>query len=405
MEAWLPALPPPVRALNKVVLPLCGRPRTPISISRCPPSCAHWRPGPLRDPTPGAPYNIRHDRIAAVIHIFHGEDGFSRAEALAQLKGSLGPPEALAPNTSSFEAERATPDEVILACSARPFLGEHRLVIVEGALSTFEALGTGRRGNATSARSPRRAPGKSWLPLAEAASHFPATTTLVLLDGKVGRVNPLFKALSPPAQAREFALLRGPAVQLWAQERAARRGAHLEPAAARLLAELLGSNLWFLSSEIDKLAAYAGGAAGRSPITEADVNTLTSQAGEASVFALVDALVEGRRGAALGLLHRVLSDDTYAPQQILAMVARQLRLLVQAKELLQAGAEPQEVGRALGIARDFVLRKALDQARTTSFPRLEELYRLTLEADVATKTGLLRDELALDVLFAAGAAR
>jgi len=339
-----------------------------------------------------------------VIHIFHGEDAFSRAEALAGLKGSLGLPEALAPNTSSFEAERATPAEVILACSALPFLGEHRLVVVEGALSALEPLGGGRRGSATSARGPRRAQGKGWLVLAEAAPRFPPTTSLVLLDGKVGRNNPLFKALSPLAQAREFAPLRGPDVQRWAQERAARRGAYLEPAAARLLAELLGSNLWNLSSEIDKLAAYAGGPAGRSPITEADVSTLTSQAREASVFALVDALVEGRRAAALGLLHRALSEGANA-QYVLTMVARQLRRLVQAKELLQAGTGPQEVGRALGIAPDFVLRKALDQARTTSFPRLEELYRLTLEADVATKTGRLREELALDLLFAAGATR
>lgn len=352
-----------------------------------------------------------------MIHIFHGQDDFSQAEALAELTAALGPPEALGPNASSFEAARATPEEVILACSALPFLGDHRLVILEGALSATEAPAgrAGRRPGASgtvAARGPRRLQQAGWLALAEAAPRLPPTTTLVLRDGKVRLDNPLLKALAPLAQVRDFPPLRADAAQRWAQERAARRGARLEPAAARLLADLIGSNLWALAHEIDKLAAYAGAppaalapgsAAGRGAITAADVQALTPQAREASAFALVDALVEGRRPAALALLHHALAEGTNA-QYILALVARQLRRLVQAKELLQAGAPPQEVGRALGIARDFALRKALDQARGISFQRLEELYGLALEADVATKSGLLREEMALDVFFAQGAA-
>ncbi|MBI3954389.1 MAG: DNA polymerase III subunit delta [Chloroflexi bacterium] len=338
-----------------------------------------------------------------MIHVFHGQDEFSQAEALAALKASLGSPEALAANTSRFEAARTTPEEVLLACSALPFLGEQRLVTLEGALAAVEAGGRGRHQEKS-----------VWLSLAQAAPRLPPTTTLVLRDDKVAPGNHLLKALGPVAQVREFPLLRPAALTRWLQERAARRGVVLEADAAHLLADLVGSNLWTLSNELDKLAAYAAGpqpatgttgaSATRSPITAADVQALTPQAREASIFALVDALVEGRRPAALTLLHRALRDGASA-QYILAMVARQLRRLVQAKEMLQAGASPQEVGRALGLSQEFAIRRAREQAQAVPFPRLEHLFRLALEADVATKTGLLQETLALDVLFADGGTR
>lgn len=328
-----------------------------------------------------------------MIHIFHGEDDFSQAEALADLKNGLGPSEALASNTSIFEAARATPEAVLLACSALPFLSEHRLVVLEGALITAEAP-RGRRQEKT-----------AWGDLVQAAPQLPPTTSLVLRDGKLRPDNPLLKALSPYSQVREFPPLRGGMLQRWAQDRSSRHGARLEPDAARLLADLIGANLWALSCEIDKLSTYAAPAAGgQGAITVADVQALTSQAREASIFALVDALVEGRRATALTLLHRAVADGVNS-QYIFTMVARQLHILVQAQDLLQSGAAQEEIGRTLGLNPGFPLRKALEQARGSSFLRLRDLYRLALEADAATKTGRLSEETALDILFAAGTTR
>src|SRR4030043_28234 len=83
-----------------------------------------------------------------------------------------------------------------------------------------------------------------------------------------------------------------------------------------------------MNSEIDKLLAYCSGQV----ITEDSVKQVTSYAREANIFALVDSILEGRTKVAQQLLHRLLRDGA-SPSYILAMITRQLRLIVMTKDL------------------------------------------------------------------------
>ena len=126
---------------------------------------------------------------------------------------------------------------------------------------------------------------------------------------------------------------------------------------------------------------------------------VVSYAREANVFAMVDALIEGRAARAAPLLHQLLQEGDTAPH-LLVMITRQLRLLVQAKELSLKGFSPSEVKARLDLASDYVLNKALEQGRRYSMGRLEQVYRKLLEADLSIKRGLWKGELALDLLVA-----
>jgi len=81
------------------------------------------------------------------------------------------------------------------------------------------------------------------------------------------------------------------------------------------------------------------------------------------------------------------------------VLERQLRMVLLAKELLDGGARPEEVGRRLNISRDFVLRRVVQQARRLSWDRLEFFHNELLKADLAIKRGRLDEELALDLLL------
>ena len=79
---------------------------------------------------------------------------------------------------------------------------------------------------------------------------------------------------------------------------------------------------------MEKLVQYAAGR----QIEEADVQALVSATQEANIFAMVDAILEGRPGRAQDLCATLLADGN-APVQLLAMIARQVRIIFQVKDM------------------------------------------------------------------------
>ena len=116
------------------------------------------------------------------------------------------------------------------------------------------------------------------------------------------------------------------------------------------------------------------------------------------MFALIDAIVEGRTELALRLLRRVLDDGNVAPALLQVMIARQLRHLIRATELLERHATQQEVAEAAGV-RGFPLTKLMRQARQTSRAAVEISLHQLEDADFAVKSGRISDELALELLI------
>jgi DNA polymerase-3 subunit delta len=126
---------------------------------------------------------------------------------------------------------------------------------------------------------------------------------------------------------------------------------------------------------------------------------MVSYAQEASVFTMVDAIPEFKAGPAEQLLERLLQQGA-PPAYLLVMLSRQVRRVVQAKELVGQRRSEAEMMRRLEIPVDFALRRTLDQAAGYSMTRLKEVYHRLLEADLAIKTGRYDPELALNILLA-----
>ncbi|MCH8901055.1 MAG: hypothetical protein IIC88_02035, partial [Chloroflexi bacterium] len=189
-----------------------------------------------------------------MITILYGKDDFSVHEALASLKSELDSDGMLADSTDHVVGSSARPDALLALCQTTPFLSAHRLVVVEGLLGRFEPSG----------RRPRRGKKKEtalgpWETFSEGLQALPESTALVFLDGPLTARNPLLQALRPLAEVREFKLLRQAEVAGWINQRAQRYGVVLEARAVVSLATLVGSQLWILDSELQKLAVYANG--------------------------------------------------------------------------------------------------------------------------------------------------
>jgi DNA polymerase-3 subunit delta len=323
-----------------------------------------------------------------VFYVFHGEDEFSRAEALAEMKAKMGDPSLVSLNTTLLDGRKVTLAELIHTCDAVPFLGERRLVIVEGLLTRLEP---------PKGKESTQEAGAFIEELQEVLGRLPESTRLVFLEPRsLRKGNPILKLAQKEKRgyAKEFKPPRRGDLNRWITQRVKSKGGDILPPAVTGLAAFVGNDLRLLDQEIEKLITYVGG---ERPITEKDVRLLVSYVQEANIFQMVDALGHRNGQRALTLLHELL-DGGQPPPYLLAMITRQFRILMQVKELSQGGASPGEIRAQLGLHR-FVVDKGLEQARNFSMSQLEAIYRRLLETDTAIKTGRAEATLALDLLI------
>ena len=327
-----------------------------------------------------------------LLYILMGRDEFSLRESLGKLEKSIGDQSLLSVNTTVLEGQQLTLNQLRTVGETVPFLGERRLVIVQGLLERFEPR---RKSGGQKKATPVTNQEDDYKELAAYLTRLPESTILVLLDGDIGNNNPLLKELSGKAEVRRFPLLRDSQLYQWIQRRVKAEGGSISPQAVNLLARLVGSNLWIMANEINKLVLFTSGR----QIEEADVKTAVTYAQEASVFAMVDAILEFKAGVAGQLLQQLLREGA-APAYLLVMLSRQVQRIVRARELGRQRQTKMEIQKRLGLTSEFVLRKVLEQAGRYPLGRLKEVYHKLLETDLSIKTGKYDGELALNILIA-----
>jgi len=325
-----------------------------------------------------------------LLRVLIGEDDFSIRQSLEEIKKTIGDQTVLAANTTVLDGQ-VTMDRLQNACETVPFLAEKRLVIVEGLLSRFESGGkTGRR-KTTKANGVQ----EECQAIADYVGRIPDFTELVLIDGKISNNNLLFPKLAAVTRIRTFPPLNRDDLRRWILKRVNDGGGSISSKAIDLLVMLVGSNLWVMAGEVDKLVLFVGGRR----IEDSDVRAMVGSAQEASVFAMVDAILEFRIGVAEEYLQALLKQGA-APAFILVMLSRQLRMMVRVKEMRGQKKTRKEIQTSLGLTSDFVLRKVWEQTERYSLPRLKQVYHKLLETDLAIKTGKYNGDLALDILTA-----
>jgi len=344
-----------------------------------------------------------------LVYVLYGSDRFTRDEQVRGLKRRMLEQPTGEYNLSEFSGAEFSLSDVRAAADALPFIADRRLVILEGLLGRLAdtAKAAPRRG-----RSKSTAPGSAGVPPAPVEAggtpalpgqspleaflaylaDVPETTALVLVEDQLDPT--LVAARIPPERAhiRGYDRPRPGDLSRWVERRAKHWGGTIELAATRKLSQLQPDDLGLLDHEVRKLVTYADGRA----VTTEDVELLSTSP-EVTIFGLIDAVAEGRRGEALNHL-RSLAQRGERPEAVVPQIAALLRRLVQARELLDQGLPPREVQRRLGV-HPFVAEKTERQARAYRVEQLEAALHLLLQTDRAIKTGEAEPELALELLI------
>ncbi len=319
------------------------------------------------------------------VYIFHGDDEASMRAEIAGMQSKLGDPTTAEMNTSRFESA-LTLDVLRNTAQAAPFLSQRRLVVISGAAKAFSAAG----------------PRAEFLKFLE---ELPSSTALVLIerpaldhkDKKEARpwLQKWAQAAGPRVLLRKFETLQDAQMASWLQQRARELHGELRPQAAAALAQLVGGDKDAGDQEIEKLLAYV---AYKRPIEAADVATVSLPSGEqGDFFALIDALSAGNGGQALDLLQDLLKErDLIA---LFFSLVGHFRLLLQSRELVEAGKKDKDIAAQLGI-HPYRAEKLAAQARRFSLGALEGIYKQLLILDEQIKTGDLEADLGLETFVA-----
>jgi DNA polymerase-3 subunit delta len=173
------------------------------------------------------------------------------------------------------------------------------------------------------------------------AKGLPAGNCIILTADIVDKRKKIFKIVSDAGVVLYFGQTKGEAAQKELLKSQARKllesnGKNLTPAAWIALGKKTGFELRRSLAELEKLVFFVGD---RSSVDQNDVEEVVGKTREDSIFDLTAALSEKNQLAALAALRALLDQGTHH-LMILSMIVREIRLLLQARILVDLAKLP-----------------------------------------------------------------
>lgn len=296
----------------------------------------------------------------APVHLLVGSERFFIDRAVSALRRAVFGEKRDRLNDESFFGKSTTATRIVEAAKTLPMIAKMRFILVRG----VENL-----------------PEEQFDTLATYFEKPSPTTCLVLtaekLDGRI-KLAKIAKKLgfwtnSEPLKANQ---LRG-----FASAEARDRGHELKPDAASALVDAIGNDLAAIDDALERLSLFVGKDA---PIDLEAVGACVSRIRIESIWALVDAVGMKNRETALQAANSLLSNGEPA-LRILAMVARQLRMVARMRHALASGLSPQEAAKEAG-APSFKARDLVTAAKQFRNTELASAFRILADTDIALKS-------------------
>jgi len=330
--------------------------------------------------------DIRSGRLKPV-YLLYGEEEYLRDEAARRIAGACLDPDMRDFNYTVFRAGEADLASVAAAVMSPPAFAERRVVVLRG----FDEL------SADEQRS-----------FVGALQRMPRTSLVILIAAAADERTSACRAIAEMGRIVRYRRLYENEAAAWLAEHARECGVDLRPEAREYLVTTLGTSAARLAAGLEKACNYAGigaggtgpagsGAGARHKVTLDDV--MAASAGEPAlgIFDLVDAIGQRDTAKAVAAARRLLGFGE-VPVRILAMIARQVRLILQTKALQAEGATLKKIAAATRL-QDFMVRKYLAQARNFDTEDLEDAFIALARADVELKTSAAPEGVVLEKLI------
>lgn len=317
------------------------------------------------------------------VYVLYGTESFLINETKQLLMKYALNEEEMEFNFATYDLEE-TPIEVALEdAETFPFMGERRLILMNNPYFL-----TAEKSKAKIEHNLKKL---------EAYLQEPAPYSIVVFAGsyeKLDERKKLTKELKRKGSVVEAKRLNEQELKLWVKERAALNRVGIDEEAVEQMLALAGTNLFMLTTEIDKLALYATEG---NTITVAMVHALVSRSLEQNIFVLVDNIVQRKIDAAFRIYYDLLKQNE-EPIKILSILSGQFRLIYQVKELARKGYGQQQIAGYIKV-HPFRVKLAAGQAKLFKDEELTEIMQMLAEADYQSKSGGMNKELIIEMFL------
>jgi len=313
-------------------------------------------------------------------YLFYGEEEYIKEKALARVLDVLIPKEVRDLNYEMIDGSEIEPEIIINACETLPFMSSKRLIVVKD----FYMMVDGKKGNEEEEKL-----------ILNYLENINETTCLIFYcRGDVDKRKSIYKYIRKTGKDYEFSRLNNKELNQWIVQTLGKNGKKMSQSCISYFIDRVGNNLENVYNEILKLIDYVGD---NKTIDIDSVDQVVAPSLEQSIFKLVDAIGEKRSGAALMLLKDLLYGGQDVPP-VLAMVARQFRLILQCKGYYEKGYSADAIANKLSQP-GFVVKKCISQSRNFTMEQLKAGLSLCLELDYGMKSGQIRDVTGLEMLI------
>jgi DNA polymerase III subunit delta len=317
------------------------------------------------------------------VYLLFGTESFLINETKQLLIKNVLNEEEIDFNFSSYDLEETPIEAAIEDAETFPFMGERRLIILQNPVFLTSEKQKGKVEHNLS---------RLETYLAE-----PAPYSVIVFTApyeKLDERKKITKELKRKAAVGEAKRLAEPELKSWIRERANTNGAEIEDPAVELMLTLVGTNLFMLASEVDKVTLYAGE---DSKIDSTMVDKLVARSLEQNIFTLIEKIVHRNIEEALRIYYDLLKQNE-EPIKILALMAGQFRLIYQVKELGRKGYGQQQMAGFLKV-HPYRVKLAAGQARYFSDEELSNIIKMIADADYQMKTGGMKKELLVEMIL------
>jgi len=298
------------------------------------------------------------------IYLFHGEDSYSAVtktklwqKAFEEKYGSI--------NTEEFEGANLTAPMFAESVSTLPFLSEKKLVIIHNLF---------KEGKTEELKS-----------ISQKLELIDQNCIVIFTERqKADARTSLFKNIKKIGEIKEFKLLNPPQLTSWITQEAKKQNIQLPYQQIKLLAEIEGPNLWQQKQEINKIGLYAQG----NQITNDELTNIISPNIQSTIFRLTDNVGIKNTKKSISTLSELL-DNGENIIQILFMLARHFRILIQIKNCIDKGMQQNAITKTLKL-HPFVVSNSMNQVRNFTNSQLIQIHKAILEIDIASKTGKIK---------------
>jgi DNA polymerase-3 subunit delta len=314
------------------------------------------------------------------VYVLYGTEQLLMREVVEALEQAVNPDDPL--NTLRFHADETPIQTAVREAETLPFLTDKRLVIVQN-VTLFTGSKPARNDHDPDAL----------LRYLENPSPTSILVMTVFAD-KLDERKKITKAAQKNGKVAAFLPLKEQELRDWILAKTRKLGVSITPDAVARLILVCGSNLTFLSNELEKMSLYAGA---EGTIDEETVNLLGSRTLEQDIFVFVDEVVRQRTEKAVRLMGDLLKSKQ-SPIYLLFMITRQIRMMLQVKIQSGRGLSVQQIAQQIG-AHPYACKIAGEQAKRYSREQLEALIVKLGEIDYQIKTGKIEDRHALEMFL------